>query len=1211
MMKTRIGNFPVIAPKRVYFANMHPGTSTARRLLKVNFSSLLLFGLLGLCCIVSKAYGDTGNFGPYLITNTGGSDIFTGATTGSSLGTATNGSSNLWLDGAQITTWADGGNTRSSANFWFRTYRDASPLSSPSFSSVSLPSVSIAGNNELWEKKDYGYQLYSTNSMAAIYGAIYSGTYSADYYYQAVFNWGSQYNYVGTSTATTAPSSGFYTASYTLAGYDYYLDQASGSNNQTSVSGGNGTLTGSVGIGKFGNGTVTLTNTANNYTGRTFIAAGTLQNAASGVISDGSNLIIKSGAVYDLNNFNETINSVSEYAVNDGGTITLGSGTLTISGASQGTKSQNSISGTGGLVYNATNSTLYLYGTQGFTGSTSVQAGTLQASVSMSSGNFSLTGGTFETLTSNAISDSASITMGGGTLLIGGSETIGSVTLSSGTSSVMSVNSNQSLTASGTISGAGNLTKQGDGTLYLTQTNTYTGATTISAGTLQIGNGGTTGNLSASSAITNNGTLAFNRTNTVTQGTDFASTIGGTGNLTQSGSGTLILSGANTYTGDTRIAAGNLQIASAGSISSSSTIYVGNGGTADIAQLTLGKSDGGQTIANAMTVNPTSGGATDYTKRIISGANTSGANTFSGTITVNNDVSLSAASGGTLAFGLLQNGSSVRTAHATGAGTVVLQGSSDNLNIALAVDSGMAQLAKTSSSSVHAVGNQFGTALTVNSGGTAQLAGSGGDQIYDNSGVVINSDSVFDLNGKTETINNISLNGTGIGSTGALINSSGTAATLTLTGSSSLAGPTRVGGTGDIVIDGAGAITMGSGQTLTKVGSNKLTLSNGSGVDNVNLLLQVDAGTVVLNKASTSGGAHSVGGLTINSGGVVQLSGSGGYQIYDGAAAAVNSGGVLDMFGQNQTFTTGSLTLSGTGISSGGALINSSGSSSTLTGAVVLGANSSFGGSGNLTLSGVISGDSKTLTKVGNGKLTLNGANTYTGSTTISAGTLALGSGGSFESSPTVNLGTSASPGTLDLTAKSSFTFGANQTVSGTGEVNIGNGKVVTINGNFAPGNSPGIVSVTGSLTLAGTTTLDIDGVIGAGVGYDQTILSGDLTYGGALVFNIGNLLASNSAIQLFDAAGLYSGNFASVAATGSYGALTFTLNTGVWEALSLAENQKLSFELATGNFTVADGPGPVVAPEPSTVIVQMLIVAAGFGVWAMGRRRAVAARVG
>ena len=62
----------------------------------------------------------------------------------------------------------------------------------------------------------------------------------------------------------------------------------------------------------------------------------------------------------------------------------------------------------------------------------------------------------------------------------------------------------------------------GPGTLILTGTNTYIGTTTISNGTLQLGNGGATGSLSASSVITDNGTLAFNRSNTVTQGIDFS-----------------------------------------------------------------------------------------------------------------------------------------------------------------------------------------------------------------------------------------------------------------------------------------------------------------------------------------------------------------------------------------------------------------------------------------------------------------------------------------------------------------------------------------------------------------------------------------------------------------------------------------------------------------------------------------------------------------
>ena len=72
------------------------------------------------------------------------------------------------------------------------------------------------------------------------------------------------------------------------------------------------------------------------------------------------------------------------------------------------------------------------------------------------------------------------------------------------------------LTVGGAISGSGfGLTKAGSGSLILSGANTYNGSTIISAGTLQIGNGGTTGSLSTSSAIENNGALVFNRSTTI------------------------------------------------------------------------------------------------------------------------------------------------------------------------------------------------------------------------------------------------------------------------------------------------------------------------------------------------------------------------------------------------------------------------------------------------------------------------------------------------------------------------------------------------------------------------------------------------------------------------------------------------------------------------------------------------------------------------
>jgi outer membrane autotransporter protein len=114
------------------------------------------------------------------------------------------------------------------------------------------------------------------------------------------------------------------------------------------------------------------------------------------------------------------------------------------------------------------------------------------------------------------------------------------------------------------------------GTTILTADNTYTGPTTISVGTLQLGDGGTTGSLSPSSAITDNGNFTINRSNAVSQGIDFTSSpITGTGSFTQAGTGTTTLNAANTYTGNTTINGGVLQVD--GSIVSDT--FVNPGGT--------------------------------------------------------------------------------------------------------------------------------------------------------------------------------------------------------------------------------------------------------------------------------------------------------------------------------------------------------------------------------------------------------------------------------------------------------------------------------------------------------------------------------------------------------------------------------------------------------------------------------------------------------
>ena len=135
--------------------------------------------------------------------------------------------------------------------------------------------------------------------------------------------------------------------------------------------------------------------------------------------------------------------------------------------------------------------------------------------------------------------------------------------------------------ASPLSSSGGTLTKLGTGTLTLTAAETYTGLTTVTTGTLQIGNGtsGNDGSLAATGGITDSATLTFNIFGSKT----YAGAIGGTGVVTKIGAGTQILSGINTYSGGTTVSNGILLAnGSATGISSStgtSNVTVASGGS--------------------------------------------------------------------------------------------------------------------------------------------------------------------------------------------------------------------------------------------------------------------------------------------------------------------------------------------------------------------------------------------------------------------------------------------------------------------------------------------------------------------------------------------------------------------------------------------------------------------------------------------------------
>lgn len=164
------------------------------------------------------------------------------------------------------------------------------------------------------------------------------------------------------------------------------------------------------------------------------------------------------------------------------------------------------------------------------------------------------------------------------------SSSVNNVTIS-GTrniSGILEQASSKTYTFSGTggLTGTGGLDFEGAAlTIANSGTNNYTGPIFINFGILQVGNGSTNGSL-GSGAITNNGSLVFNRSDT---NLVIANTISGTGSLTNVGTGTVTLSGANAFTGDVTILHGALRVLNSAALGTTFGVtVVSNGATLDI-----------------------------------------------------------------------------------------------------------------------------------------------------------------------------------------------------------------------------------------------------------------------------------------------------------------------------------------------------------------------------------------------------------------------------------------------------------------------------------------------------------------------------------------------------------------------------------------------------------------------------------------------------
>ncbi|WP_119027203.1 autotransporter-associated beta strand repeat-containing protein [Salmonella enterica] len=581
------------------------------------------------------------------------------------------------------------------------------------------------------------------------------------------------------------------------------------------------------------------------------------------------------------------------------------------------------------------------------------------------------------------------------------------------------------------------LIKQGAGTLILNAENTYTGGTTISGGTLVATNVDALG----SGDVTDDATLELN-----TGGT-FDNAISGSGQVVKSGDGALTLSGANSYSGGTLISDGTLV--------ASNVDALGSGDVTNNA--TLEMNTGGDFINNI-------GGTGRVEKSGDDALTLSGANTYTGGTLI---------SDGTL---VASNVEALGTGDVTNDAVLELNTGGDFDNAI----SGSGQVVKSGDKTLTLSGSNTYTGGTLISGGTliaTSVDALGTGDVTDN--------AVLELNTGGDFINNI-------GGTGRVEKSGDD--TLTLSG-----GRVEKSGDDTLTLSGSNSYTGG-----TLISSGTLVATNvdalGSGDVTDNATLELNTGGTFDNAISGSGqvvksgdetltlsGANSyTGGTLISSGTLVanDVNALGTGDVTDNAVLELNTGGDFDnaISGSGQVVKSGdeTLTLSGANSYTGGTLI--SGGTLVATSVEALGSGDvtdnavlelNTGGTFDNAISGsgqVVKSDDKTLT--------LSGANSYTGGTTISGGTLvasnveALGSG-DIDNYASLQLNASGQFVTANLTTHDNAI-----TAIGAGSALRANTLTQEANGTLAvhlTDNNSGAIVTADRANLGGT--LDITGI--------------------------------------------------------------------------------------------------------------------------------------